>query len=194
MDKMNLHKEVKPCRSETIRKEIEKQFACLKDIPSRVLHPLDLRDDQFVTIKKEFPIFKETKPGEEKVRGRVKGIAVTRLAELLKDMIHMEGAEIAKLVEKIDHKHHSEITWEEYFHFLKNEGERREEVNAAYLYGLSTKRLKAFPKRHPIEPHGSSTVEYYIESMVMINYHHMRLGLVLMENNAAKLFDLKEFR
>ena len=109
-------------------------------------------------------------------------------------MIPIDDHHIGLLMEKIDHKHHSEITWEEYYHFLKNEGERREEVNSAQLYGLATKRLKTVPKRFEIEALCSTSVEYYIESMVLIKHGHMRLGLILMENNAAKLFDLKDFQ
>ena len=59
------------------------------------------------------------------------------------------------------------------------------------MYGLSTKRLKLEPKRHKLDLSTIALVEYYVESMILIKNKHMRLTLIMMENNTAKLFDLK---
>ena len=46
-------------------------------------------------------------------------------------MIPVSAAAIDLLIEKIDNKNQNQISWDEYYKFLKNEGERREVVNTA---------------------------------------------------------------
>lgn len=46
-------------------------------------------------------------------------------------MIPVSSSAIDIIIKKIDNKNSNQISWEEYYHFLKNEGERREEVNSA---------------------------------------------------------------
>ena len=67
------------------------------------------------------------------------------MKELLSQMIPVSSSAIDIIIKKIDNKNSNQISWEEYYHFLKNEGERREEVNSAQLYGVSTKRLLTTP-------------------------------------------------
>jgi hypothetical protein len=51
---------------------------------------------------------------------------------------------------------------------MEIEGGRREIVNNAQLYGVSTKRLKNPPERHSIDHEIKTSVEHYIERMVYI--------------------------
>ncbi len=69
-------------RSALLKSEIEEEFSGLKKLPQQILHPFDLLEHQFIKIRSEFPQFKQML-AEEKQRGRIKGIAVERLKELL---------------------------------------------------------------------------------------------------------------
>jgi Ca2+-binding EF-hand superfamily protein len=48
---------------------------------------------------------------------------------------------LQQLVEKLDHRNEEKITWPEFLTFMENEGDRREVVNDAQLYGIGVKRL-----------------------------------------------------
>ena len=67
-------------------------------------------------------------------------------------------------------------------------------MNTAQLYGVSTKRLVPKAKRHPLDLMSGTSVEYYVERFCLISKGNSRLALVFMQNNTAKLFDLKKFK
>jgi hypothetical protein len=48
---------------------------------------------------------------------------------------------MASLIEKLDRKADSRITWTEFLTYLQHEGMRRETVGDAQLYGFGIKRL-----------------------------------------------------
>ncbi len=79
---------------------------------------------------------------------------------------------------------------------MTNEGNRREVVNNAQLYGLSVKRFQEPPERFELDkkPNETTSVEFYIESMVYIKHRGIRMVLTFFENNQAKLFDLRGFQ
>jgi hypothetical protein len=59
----------------------------------------------------------------------------------MKAKIYLQGKQLQKLIDKLDHRNDDKITWSEFLTFLENEGIRREEVNDAQLYGIGVKML-----------------------------------------------------
>ena len=54
--------------------------------------------------------------------------------------------------------------------------------------------MKSAAKRYDLDVVSTTQAEYYVESMVLLKNKHMRLSLIMMENNTAKLFDLKSMQ
>jgi len=86
-------------------------------------------------------------------------------------MINIPKPDMERLIGKIDHRHPTQINWTEFQNFMEIEGGRREIVNNAQLYGVSVKRLYTPPERHAVDHEQKTTsVEYYIESMVYLKH------------------------
>ena len=88
-------------------------------------------------------LFPEFRPKRDATRAsnKVTGLPLPDLKRKLKEKIQLEGKQLQKLIDKLDHRNEERITWSEFLTYLENEGARREIVNDAQLYGMGIKRL-----------------------------------------------------
>jgi len=99
---------------------------------------------------------------------------------------------IDMLIQKLDHLHLDKITWPEFLKFMEFEGKKREEVNDAQLYGIPVKRMKEIQRINLKET--PNQIEY-IDCCVYIKFGaNFKFLLALFDNNAAKIFDTKDFK
>ena len=130
----------------------------------------------------------------------MQGLAISELkAHFLKVMkLRVDHNEddrhlIELLIEKLDHRNSDKITWPEFLKFLEHEGKKREEVNDAQLYGIPVKRMKELQRINLKQ--SPNQIEYYIDCCVYINFgSNFKFFLALFDNNAAKIFDVKDFK
>lgn len=101
-------------------------------------------------------------------------------------MLNAEGKLLQNIIEKLDHKnidkviykwHNFQITWSEFLHFLEDEGQKREIVNDAQIYGVGIKRLEDGPRIKVRQFHllisyreEKNLVEYYIDNLCFIQF------------------------
>ncbi len=107
---------------------------------ARKLHPFDFTGEDLAEIKQLFPEFR-AKRSSTRASNKVSGMAVIELKRKLKEKISLDPSNLEKLIDKLDHRNQEKITWSEFLTFLENEGQRREVVNDAQLYGIGVKRL-----------------------------------------------------
>lgn len=124
------------------REELERQHqaALYKIQQQKKLHPFDFNGEDLAEIKKLFPEFKP-KRAVTRASVKVNGLPIQELKKKMKEKIQLQGKQLQKLIDKLDHRNDDKITWSEFLTFLENEGIRREEVNDAQLYGIGVKRL-----------------------------------------------------
>ena len=91
------------------------------------------------------------------------------------------------IISKFDHKAESKITWTEFLAFLSHEGQRREIVNDAQLYGFGVKRIELKERIKLMgtkeKPVSDKAVEYFVDKLVLMQSSKFQLILTVFENN-----------
>jgi Ca2+-binding EF-hand superfamily protein len=152
------------------------------------MHPFDLSPEEIAELKEEFPEFQKKKTESSQQRGQKNmGLTIEKLKQLLREKIKVTDEQMEVIISKFDHKSESKITWTEFLSFLSSEGQRREIVNDAQLYGFGVKRIE-FKERIKLtgtkdKPVSDKAVEYYIEKLVLIQSDKFQLLLTIFENN-----------
>lgn len=135
------HKITSIIDQDIVDQEKKQRDALFKLQQARKLHPFDFTGEDLAEIKKLFPEFKP-KRSSTRASTKVQGVPVIELKRKLKEKINLDGQGLQKLIDKLDHRNDEKITWSEFLTFLENEGQRREVVNDAQLYGIGVKRLQ----------------------------------------------------
>ena len=170
-----------------LKTEIEDSFKP-QNLPNQKMHPFDLSPEEIAELKEEFPEFQKKKTESGQQRGQKNmGLTIQKLKQLLREKIKVTDEQMEVIISKFDHKSESKITWTEFLAFLSNEGQRREIVNDAQLYGFGVKRIE-FKERIKLtgtkeKPVSDKAVEYYIEKLVLIQSDKFQLLLTIFENN-----------
>lgn len=94
---------------------------------------------------------------------------------------------MAGLIEKLDRKSESRITWTEFLTYLQHEGMRRETVGDAQLYGFGIKRLVEKERykllRTKEQQENSKVTEYFIDQLMYISMDKVKILFAVFENN-----------
>lgn len=95
-------------------------------------------------------------------------------------------------LQNLDRKQDNQVTWAEFLTFLSGEGQRREKVLNALLYGNSIQRLKQ-KARHRLlrDSDNSKATEYNVTRLMQIPLFEGKYQLVLavFENSQVRLMD-----
>ena len=181
-----------------ILKGIEDNCESLKPLTNQRFHPFDLSQEDLDQIKQHFPEF-FPRNANSKGRASSKGIEIAELKRLLEHKIQISAEKMHAIIEKFDHKATDRVTWTEFLQFLTIEGNRREVVNDAQLYGLGVKRFIQ-KDRHRLlrtqeQTENQKVTEYFLEHLVYLRVGKVNLLLAIFENNQARLYDTtQEFK
>lgn len=153
------------------------------------MHPFDFKPQELAQIKKLFPEFLQSrKIGEHKLIG----LPIETLREAIKTKLGISNELIEKIISKINRRSDETICWNEFLLSLSEEGNVREVVADAQIYGFGVKRLH---KKEAYSLRAEDKIaEYYIHKMEVVYFEQKPLLLAFTEDQKVKVYDALTFK
>lgn len=162
--------------------------APIADKPKRV-HPFDLKPVELAEIKKLFPEFLQSRKTSEH---KLIGLEIGVLREALDNKLKLSTEMIEKIISKINRRSDGTVYWNEFLNSLTDEGNVREIVADAQLYGFGVKR---FAKKQAYSLKADDKIaEYYIHKMAVVYFEQMPFVIAFTEDQKVKVYEADTFK